>query len=78
MATKRKPLDVKAFEEIREKLTFRERTVIKLLYGIEIQYIYSTEEVARIMKVPRTRVLKIEKYVLMKIRHRPKQEAAHG
>jgi len=50
-------------------LTFREREIIKLRYGIGDGYTYTLEEVGRIFRVTRERVRQIEAKAVRKLRH---------
>ena len=53
----------------RQTLTFREREIIKLRYGIGDGYTYTLEEVGRIFRVTRERVRQIEAKAVRKLRH---------
>ena len=48
-------------------LTYREREIIKLRYGIGDGYIYTLEECGRIFKVTRERIRHVEQKALMKL-----------
>ncbi|MBN2584419.1 MAG: sigma-70 family RNA polymerase sigma factor, partial [Planctomycetes bacterium] len=50
-------------------LTYREREIIKLRYGIGDGYTYTLEEVGRIFKVTRERVRQIEAKAIRKLQH---------
>jgi RNA polymerase primary sigma factor len=50
----------KKIEELLQTLTFREREIIRLRYGLVDGYSYTLEEVGRIFKVTRERVRQIE------------------
>ena len=50
-------------------LTFREREIIKLRYGLDSGYTYTLEEVGRIFKVTRERVRQIEAKAVRKLQH---------
>jgi RNA polymerase primary sigma factor len=52
---------------LRQNLTFRERQIIILRYGIGDGYAYSLEETARIFKVTRERIRQIESKTLRKL-----------
>jgi len=52
-----------------QTLSFREREIIKLRYGIGIGYTYTLEEVGKIFKVTRERVRQIEAKSLRKLQH---------
>jgi RNA polymerase primary sigma factor len=56
-------------EEVLSTLTFREREIIKLRYGIGDGYTYTLEEVGRIFRVTRERVRQIEAKAVRKLRH---------
>ena len=55
--------------EVLNTLTFREREIIKLRYGIGDGYTYTFEEVGRIFRVTRERVRQIEAKAVRKLRH---------
>jgi RNA polymerase primary sigma factor len=70
------PSDGMAQEMLREKLeqvlrtlSYREREIIKLRYGIGDGYTYTLEEVGRIFKVTRERVRQVETKALRKLQH---------
>jgi len=52
-----------------DSLTFREREIIKLRYGIGDGYTYTLEEVGRIFRVTRERVRQIEAKAVRKLQH---------
>jgi RNA polymerase primary sigma factor len=56
-------------EKVLDSLTFREREIIKLRYGIGDGYTYTLEEVGRRFKVTRERVRQIEAKALRKLQH---------
>jgi len=56
-------------DEVLHTLTFREREIIKLRYGIGDGYTYTLEEVGRIFRVTRERVRQIEAKAVRKLRH---------
>jgi RNA polymerase primary sigma factor len=55
--------------DVLQTLTFREREIIKLRYGIGDGYTYTLEEVGRIFRVTRERVRQIEAKAVRKLRH---------
>ena len=55
--------------EVLNTLTFREREIIKLRYGLGDGYTYTLEEVGRIFRVTRERVRQIEAKALRKLQH---------
>jgi len=70
------PMDAAGREMLRERigevlssLTFREREIVKLRYGIGDGYTYTLEEVGRIFRVTRERVRQIEAKAVRKLRH---------
>jgi len=70
------PVQAAGHEMLRERisdvlntLTFREREIIKLRYGIGDGYTYTLEEVGRIFRVTRERVRQIEAKAVRKLRH---------
>ena len=56
-------------ESVMETLTYREREIIKLRYGIGDGYTYTLEEVGKIFKVTRERVRQIEAKAVRKLQH---------
>jgi len=52
-----------------ETLTYREREIIKLRYGLGDGYTYTLEEVGRIFNVTRERVRQIEAKAIRKLQH---------
>jgi RNA polymerase primary sigma factor len=52
-----------------KSLTYREREIIKLRYGIGDGYTYTLEEVGRIFKVTRERVRQVEAKAIKKLQH---------
>ena len=56
-------------DDVLGTLTFREREIIKLRYGIGDGYTYTLEEVGRIFRVTRERVRQIEAKAVRKLRH---------
>ncbi len=56
-------------EDVLQTLTYREREIIKLRYGIGDGYTYTLEEVGRIFKVTRERVRQIEAKAVRKLQH---------
>ncbi len=50
-------------------LTYREREIVKLRFGLSGGYTYTLDEVSRIFKLTRERVRKIEEAALEKMRH---------
>ncbi|QOJ13456.1 MAG: RNA polymerase sigma factor RpoD [Planctomycetia bacterium] len=56
-------------EAVLKTLTYREREIIKLRYGIGDGYTYTLEEVGRIFKVTRERVRQVEAKAIRKLQH---------
>src|SRR5437867_2283856 len=56
-------------EQVLKTLTYREREIIKLRYGIGDGYTYTLEEVGRISKVTRERVRQVEAKAIRKLQH---------
>ena len=52
-----------------KSLTYREREIIKLRYGLGDGYSYTLEETGRIFKVTRERIRQIESKALRKLQH---------
>ena len=70
------PADAATNEMLRQRisdvlktLTYREREILKLRYGIGDGYIYTLEEVGRIFKVTRERVRQVEAKAIRKLQH---------
>lgn len=59
----------KALDKVLDTLSFREREIIKLRYGLDDEQKYSLEDVAKKFKVTRERVRQIEEKALKKLRH---------
>ncbi len=56
-------------EGLLKTLTYREREIIRLRYGLGDGYTYTLEEVGRIFKVTRERVRQIEAKAVKKLQH---------
>ncbi len=56
-------------ESVLKTLTYREREIIKLRYGIGDGYTYTLEEVGKIFKVTRERVRQVEAKAIRKLQH---------
>src|SRR5438445_3713260 len=56
-------------DQVLQTLTFREREIIKLRYGIGDGYTYTLEEVGKIFKVTRERVRQVEAKAIRKLQH---------
>jgi RNA polymerase primary sigma factor len=56
-------------EELLKTLTFREREIVRLRYGLADGYSYTLEEVGRIFKVTRERVRQIEAKAVAKLQN---------
>jgi RNA polymerase primary sigma factor len=56
-------------DDVLRTMTFREREIVKLRYGIGDGYTYTLEEVGRIFRVTRERVRQIEAKAVRKLRH---------
>ncbi|MCI0340335.1 MAG: RNA polymerase sigma factor RpoD [Planctomycetales bacterium] len=65
-------------EKVLGTLTFREREIIKLRYGIGDGYTYTLEEVGRIFKVTRERVRQIEAKAIRKLQHPVRSRKLEG
>ncbi len=59
-------------------LTYREREIIRLRYGLNDGYTYTLEEVGRIFKVTRERVRQIESKAVSKLQHPVRMEQLAG
>ena len=56
-------------ENVLKTLSFREREILKLRYGIGDGYTYTLEEVGRIFRVTRERVRQVEARAIRKLQH---------
>ncbi len=65
-------------ESVLETLTFREREIVKLRYGIGDGNTYTLEEVGRIFKVTRERVRQIEAKAVRKLQHPVRSRLLEG
>ena len=65
-------------DKVLETLTFREREIIKLRYGIGDGYTYTLEEVGRVFKVTRERVRQIEAKAVRKLQHPVRSRMLEG
>lgn len=65
-------------ESVLKTLTYREREIIKLRYGIGDGYTYTLEEVGRIFKVTRERVRQVEAKAIRKLQHPVRSRKLEG
>ncbi|MEW4491068.1 RNA polymerase sigma factor RpoD [Thalassoglobus sp. JC818] len=65
-------------DQVLKTLTYREREIIKLRYGLGDGYTYTLEEVGRIFKVTRERVRQIEAKAVRKLQHPARSKQLHG
>ena len=65
-------------EEVLKTLTYREREIIKLRYGIGDGYTYTLEEVGKIFKVTRERVRQVEAKAIRKLQHPVRSRKLEG
>ncbi len=65
-------------ENVLSTLTFREREIIKLRYGLGDGYTYTLEEVGKIFKVTRERVRQIEAKAVRKLQHPVRSRLLEG
>jgi len=65
-------------EGVLKTLTYREREIIKLRYGLGDSYTYTLEEVGRIFKVTRERVRQIEAKAVRKLQHPVRSRQLEG
>jgi RNA polymerase primary sigma factor len=56
-------------DSLLKTLTYREREIIRLRYGLTDGYTYTLEEVGRIFRVTRERVRQIEAKAVKKLQH---------
>ena len=65
-------------EGLLKTLTWREREIIRLRYGLQDGYTYTLEEVGRIFKVTRERVRQIEAKAVRKLQHPVRSKHLEG
>ena len=65
-------------DNVLKTLTYREREIIKLRYGLGDGYTYTLEEVGRIFKVTRERVRQIEAKAVRKLQHPVRSRLLEG
>jgi len=65
-------------DHVLKTLTYREREIIKLRYGIGDGYTYTLEEVGRIFKVTRERVRQVEAKAIRKLQHPVRSRKLEG
>jgi RNA polymerase primary sigma factor len=65
-------------ERLLKTLTYREREIIRLRYGLGDGYTYTLEEVGRIFKVTRERVRQIEAKAVKKLQHPVRSQHLEG
>jgi RNA polymerase primary sigma factor len=65
-------------DSILSTLSYREREIIKLRYGIGDGYTYTLEEVGRIFKVTRERVRQVEAKAIRKLQHPVRSRRLEG
>ncbi len=65
-------------EALLKTLTYREREIIRLRYGLTDGYTYTLEEVGRIFKVTRERVRQIEAKAVLKLRNPVRAQHLEG
>ena len=68
----------KRLEEVMEDLTYREREIIRLRYGLADGYTYTLEEVGKIFSVTRERVRQIESKAVRKLQSPYRSRALTG
>jgi RNA polymerase primary sigma factor len=65
-------------DQVLKSLTYREREIIKLRYGLGDGYSYTLEETGRIFKVTRERIRQIESKALKKLQHHTRSVHLEG
>ena len=65
-------------ESLLKTLTYREREIIRLRYGLGDGYTYTLEEVGRIFKVTRERVRQIEAKAVRKLQNPVRSQTLEG
>ena len=68
----------KKIEGLLKTLTYREREIIRLRYGLGDGYTYTLEEVGRIFKITRERVRQIEAKAVRKLQHPVRSKQLEG
>ena len=64
--------------KVLKTLSYREREIIKLRYGLGDGYSYTLEETGRIFQVTRERIRQIESKALRKMQHETRSRHLHG
>ena len=84
-ATSTRPTDSAMQQMLKDKinhvlksLTYREREIIRLRYGLGDGYSYTLEETGRIFKVTRERIRQIESKALKKLQHHTRSDHLQG
>ena len=65
-------------DQLLKTLTWREREIVRLRYGLQDGYTYTLEEVGRIFKVTRERVRQIEAKAVRKLQHPNRSQHLEG
>jgi RNA polymerase primary sigma factor len=65
-------------QDVLNSLTYREREIIKLRFGLGDGYCYTLEETGRIFKVTRERIRQIEAKALNKLKHHSRSDHLYG
>jgi RNA polymerase primary sigma factor len=65
-------------EKVLQTLSYREREIIKLRYGIGDGYTYTLEEVGKLFNVTRERVRQIEAKAVRKLQHPVRSRKLEG
>ena len=65
-------------DHVLKSLTYREREIIRLRYGLGDGYSYTLEETGRIFKVTRERIRQIESKALKKLQHHTRSDHLKG
>lgn len=68
----------KKIDQVLRSLTYREREIIKLRYGLGDGFSYTLEETGRIFKVTRERIRQIESKALRKLQHSTRADHLKG
>ncbi len=68
----------KKIDQVLRSLTYREREIIKLRYGLGDGFSYTLEETGRIFKVTRERIRQIESKALRKLQHATRSDHLKG
>ena len=58
-----------ALKSVMQSITYRERTVLELRYGLDGKGTFTLEEIGKMFRITRTRVKQIEERAILKLQH---------